>query len=131
LCGDCHGKLDAPDALKTEMGNVLVDYSSSVHGQGLIRKGLLPSAVCTDCHSTHFILNHDDDQSSTHHKNLPATCATCHQGIYKEFVDSIHSPSASETTEKLPNCEDCHSAHQIKQIEQDQFMVEVTHQCGS
>jgi len=131
LCGDCHGKLDAPDTVKTEMGNILVDYSSSVHGQGLIRKGLLPSAVCTDCHSTHFILNHDDDQSSTHHKNLPATCATCHQGIYKEFVESIHSPSVSKTTEKLPNCEDCHSAHQIKQIEQDQFMAEITHQCGS
>jgi cytochrome b subunit of formate dehydrogenase len=76
-------------------------------------------------------LNHDDDRSSTHHKNLPATCATCHQGIYKEFVDSIHSPTSSQTTEKLPNCEDCHSAHQIKQIEQDQFMAEVTHQCGS
>ena len=131
LCGGCHGKLDAPDTLKTEQRNTLMDYSSSVHGQGLIKKGLLPSAVCTDCHSTHYILNHEEDRSSTHPKNLPATCATCHRGIYKEFVDSIHSPSASKTTEKLPNCEDCHSAHQIKQIEQDQFMTEVTHQCGT
>jgi len=131
LCGDCHRKLPTPDTLKIEQENVLVDYSSSVHGQGLIKKGLLPSAVCTDCHGTHYILNHEVDESSTHPENLPATCATCHQGIYKEFVDSIHSPSKSKTTEKLPNCEDCHSAHQIKQIEQDQFMVEVTQQCGS
>jgi predicted CXXCH cytochrome family protein len=131
LCGDCHRKLPAPDTLKIEQENVLVDYSSSVHGLALIKKGLLPSAVCTDCHSTHYILNHEADQSSTNPKNLPATCATCHQGIYKEFVDSIHSPFESKDTEKLPNCEDCHSAHQIKQIEQDQFMAEVTHQCGS
>ena len=131
LCGDCHGKLDHPATAKTSQGNVLVDYSSSVHGQGLIKKGLLPSAVCSDCHSAHYILSHQDEQSSIHHKNLPATCATCHQGIYKEFARSIHSPSVSKTSEKLPNCEDCHSAHRIKEIQQDQFMAEVTHQCGS
>ena len=131
LCGDCHGKLDHPATIKTEQGTVVVDYSNSVHGQGLIKKGLLPSAVCTDCHNTHFILVHEDERSSVHHENLPSTCATCHEGIYKDFENSIHSPTVSETTEKLPNCEDCHSAHKIKHIEQDQFMAEVTHQCGS
>jgi len=131
LCGNCHGKLDHEAAIKTKQGTVMVDYSSSVHGQGLIKKGLLPSAVCTDCHSTHFILKYDDPRSTINHENLPATCAACHEGIYKNFVSSIHSPTVSKTNEKLPNCEDCHSAHQIKQIEQDQFMTEVTHQCGS
>ena len=130
LCGDCHGKLAKPATLKLSRGNVLVNYSSSVHGQGLIKKGLLPSAVCTDCHSTHYILDHEDERSSVYYKNIPATCATCHQGIYKDFANSIHSPSVSKTSEKLPNCEDCHSAHQIKEIQQDQFMAEVTHQCG-
>lgn len=130
LCGDCHGKLAKPSTLKLSQGNVLVDYSNSVHGQGLIKKGLLPSAVCTDCHSSHYILRHDVEQSSIHFKNIPATCATCHQGIYKEFASSIHSPLSSKTSEKLPNCEDCHSAHKIKDIKQDQFMAEVTHQCG-
>lgn len=131
LCGDCHGKLDHPATIITEQGTVVVDYSSSVHGQGLIKKGLLPSAVCTDCHNTHFILKYEDDRASIHHKNLPSTCATCHEGIYKDFENSIHSPRISAKDEKLPNCEDCHSAHQIKHIEQDQFMAEVTHQCGS
>jgi cytochrome b subunit of formate dehydrogenase len=131
LCGDCHGKLDHPATIKTEQGTVLVDYSSSVHGQGLLKKGLLPSAICTDCHSVHFILSHEDERSTIHHKNLPATCATCHEGIYKDFAKSIHSPTVSKTEGKLPNCEDCHSAHQIKEIQQDQFMTEVTHQCGS
>ena len=131
LCGDCHGKLDHPATQKTHQGNVLIDYSSSVHGEGLIKKGLLLSAVCTDCHNTHFILSAEKEQSSIHFKNILATCATCHQGIYKEFVDSIHRPIANDTDKKLPNCEDCHSAHQIKEIQQDQFMSEVTHQCGS
>ncbi|MFP4082550.1 MAG: cytochrome c3 family protein [Candidatus Aminicenantes bacterium] len=131
LCGDCHGQLPVSEAGNTAQENVLVDYSSSVHGQGLIKKGLLPSAVCTDCHNTHYILDHKSEQSSIYYKNIPATCASCHQGIYKEYAISIHDISAAETSEKLPNCEDCHSAHRIKEIQQDKFMTEVTHQCGS
>ncbi len=130
LCGGCHGQLEKPGQKDTE-SSVLVDYSSSVHGRGLIKKGLLPSAICTDCHNSHFILNSAEKQSSTHAKNLAATCATCHQGIYKEFAASIHAPASGRSEKKLPNCEDCHSAHQIKEIQQDQFMTEVTHQCGS
>jgi len=131
LCGNCHGKLDQPAVVKTSAGNALIDYSSSVHGQGLIKKGLLPTAVCTDCHSTHLELKHDDERSSVHFKNVPSTCATCHKGIYDEYAKSIHKISGAEQDKKLPTCEDCHSAHKIKEIQQDQFMAEVTHQCGS
>jgi len=131
LCGNCHGKLDQPAVVKTEAGNALIDYSSSVHGQGLIKKGLLPTAVCTDCHSTHLELKHDDERSSVNFKNLPSTCATCHKGIYDEYAKSIHSISRMDQEQRLPTCEDCHSAHKIKEIRQDQFMAEVTHQCGS
>lgn len=130
LCGDCHSKLSAASPEDSER-NVLVDYSSSVHGRGLIKKGLLPTAVCTDCHNTHFILNNKATQSSIYFKNISATCATCHQGIYKEYANSIHNIFSVEAEKKLPNCEDCHSAHKIKEIHQDQFMTEVTHQCGS
>ncbi|GAB4369347.1 MAG: hypothetical protein Kow0042_10990 [Calditrichia bacterium] len=131
LCTDCHDKPSEADTVMTERGRVLVDYSSSVHGLGLIKKGLLPSAICTDCHSHHYVLDSDNELSSVNHKNLAATCATCHRGIYNQFVNSIHSPNVTHTDKKLPTCEDCHSAHTIREIEQDQFMTEVTHQCGS
>jgi cytochrome b subunit of formate dehydrogenase len=131
LCGDCHEKLADTERLLTPQGHVLIDYSKSVHGLGLVKKGLLPSAVCTDCHTSHLILNHEDKRATINHANVPATCATCHRGIFNEYVTSIHSPTANETDKRLPNCEDCHSAHQIKEIGQDKFMTEVTHQCGS
>jgi len=131
LCGDCHAKLKRIETIRISQKTVLVDYSSSVHGQGLIKKGLLPSAVCTDCHNTHYILKHKNEESSIYFKNIPSTCANCHQGIYKEYTASIHSISNSKTEEKLPNCEDCHSAHHITEIQKDKFMTEVTHQCGS
>lgn len=131
LCGDCHGKIDKPAVVKTSAGDALVDYSSSVHGQGLIKKGLLPSAVCTDCHSAHFELKYEDERSSIYFKNIPSTCATCHKGIYDEYSKSIHNITREDNDKRLPNCEDCHSAHKIKEIKQDQFMSEVTHQCGT
>jgi predicted CXXCH cytochrome family protein len=132
LCGGCHGRLETGKKMYAdEHGRVFVDYTSSVHGIGLVEKGLLPSAVCTDCHHAHYILESKNDRSSVFHENLPSTCASCHRGIYNEFVNSIHSPTVSTVETKLPNCEDCHSAHQIREHRQDKFVAEVTHQCGS
>lgn len=131
LCGNCHGKLAGKKEIPSPGGNVLVDYSQSVHGQGLVKKGLLPSAVCTDCHGSHFNLPHQDERSTVNHRNLPSTCASCHRGIYKQYAESVHNAMTAGADKKLPNCEDCHSAHKISQIQKDRFMKEVTHQCGS
>jgi predicted CXXCH cytochrome family protein len=132
LCGDCHkkgGKAAVVPGL-AEI-NVFYDYSSSVHGKGLTEKGLLPVAICTDCHNSHYVLKHTDERSAIHPKNIPATCATCHRGIYKEFIKSVHYSTDGNEKQKLPTCMDCHSAHGIARVEQDAFMNEVTQQCGS
>ncbi len=131
LCGECHNEMGkAAGVSKVQDSNVVVDYSTSVHGAALKKKGLLMSAVCTDCHSKHMILEHKDERSSINPKNISNTCGTCHIGIYKQFVNSVHSPTVSKTTKKLPTCEDCHSSHKIKRVQQDKFMTEVTDQCG-
>jgi predicted CXXCH cytochrome family protein len=132
LCGDCHkagGKAEKVPGLAEV--NVLYDYSSSVHGKGLVEKGLLPVAICTDCHNSHYVLKHTDERSSINPKNIPATCANCHRGIYKDFIKSVHYTSDSNGEQKLPTCMDCHTAHGISRVEKDAFMTEVTHQCGS
>jgi predicted CXXCH cytochrome family protein len=131
LCGDCH----RPEGKAVEMAelkevNAYNDYSMSVHGRGLSEKGLLPSAVCTDCHTTHYVLKESNELSSVHPKNIPATCATCHKGIYDQYVNSDHAINQEDEKHEYPTCADCHSAHQITYIEQDQFMNEVTFQCG-
>ena len=110
--------------------NAYYDYSQSVHGKGLTEKGLLPSAVCTDCHTTHYVLKESDERSSVHPKNIPATCATCHKGIYDEYVKSDHAITVNDKKLKYPTCADCHSAHDISDITQDKFMNQVTNQCG-
>jgi len=132
LCGDCHqegGKAEgAADLSET---TALTDYSTSVHGRGLTEKGLLPSAICIDCHGSHMVLKHTDERSSVYAKNVAATCATCHQGIYKQYVKSVHYETNGDGEEKLPNCTDCHSSHTIGHVAEDRFMTEVTTQCGS
>ncbi len=132
LCGDCHAKLaQSSDSLSNKQGNVLMDYSRSVHGVGLVKLGLLPSAVCSDCHSSHYILGSKNPQSTIYYKNVPATCATCHKGIYEKYVASVHSFTQTHTDKPLPVCDNCHSAHRIQFVQLDPFMREVTQICGS
>ncbi|MFN8179749.1 MAG: cytochrome c3 family protein [bacterium] len=133
LCGQCHREGGAASKVATlSQPHAVADYSKSVHGRGLTEKGLLPSAVCIDCHGVHEILKHDDPRSTVNALNVPATCASCHRGIYKEYIKSIHfSPDGQRKGERLPNCADCHSSHAIGQVERDQFMMQVTVQCGS
>jgi predicted CXXCH cytochrome family protein len=131
LCGGCHsenGKATMVADLSEKAA--YTDYSTSVHGRGLVEKGLLPSAICIDCHGSHLTLKHTDDRSTVHEKNIAATCGTCHRGIYKDYIKSIHF-SVEEGEEDLPNCADCHSSHTIGQVEEDKFITEVTQQCGS
>jgi predicted CXXCH cytochrome family protein len=132
LCGGCH-RTGGAATNHTELSqeNALVDYSTSVHGRGLIEKGLLPSAICIDCHGSHLVLKHTDENSSVFPKNIPATCAKCHRGIYKQFIESVHYSEDDHAGKKFPNCADCHSSHTIGDVRQDEFMTEVTHQCGS
>ena len=132
LCGDCH-RTEGRASLAADLSQkaAFTDYSKSVHGRGLIEKGLLPSAVCIDCHGSHLVLKRTDDRSTVHANNVPATCASCHRGIYKEFIKSVHYTGHPGNNERLPNCADCHSPHTIGEVEQDAFVTEVTQQCGS
>jgi len=131
LCGGCHrenGRAIQQTVLKEV--DAYHDYSSSVHGKGMIKKGLLSSAVCTDCHTTHFMLKDSDERSSVYPENIPATCGNCHRGIYNTYIQSDHGITNAEDKEKYPTCTVCHSAHLISEIDKDKFMNEITHQCG-
>jgi len=131
LCGECHKATGKAASSNVHEKTAFTDYSTSVHGEGLTKKGLLPSAICTDCHNTHLVLPASDPTSSVNHKNIPATCSICHRGIYKEFTKSIHFTQDEEKKAKLPTCNDCHSSHTISHTAQDKFIHEVTTQCGA
>mgnify|MGYP005621745375 CR=1 FL=1 len=133
LCGDCHyndGKANEFADLAEK--DALPDYSSSIHGKGLSEKGLIVSAVCTDCHSTHYILGEEDERSSIFPKNIPATCSTCHKGVYDTYILSDHGIGNAAPTDgehEYPTCVNCHSSHFIGASGPDHFKEEITQRC--
>jgi hypothetical protein len=131
LCGKCHreGQKAAVRYTGTEH-NILGNYVLSIHGKGLLESGLVVTATCTDCHTAHHELPHDDPASTVNRDNIAQTCAKCHNGIYELFSQSIHSPAVSHTEKPLPVCSECHSAHTITRTDQEGFKLSIMNQCG-
>ncbi|MBI5541832.1 MAG: cytochrome c3 family protein [Bacteroidia bacterium] len=132
LCGKCHNK-NGKAVINTKLKEIdaYSDYASSVHGKGLKEKGLLASAVCTDCHTSHNILKESDDNSTVNPKNVPKTCSKCHKSIFDDYMTSDHAITESTGDKKFPTCASCHTAHTITEIDKDKFLNEITLQCGS
>ena len=131
LCARCHGAEGiANEYAEVEEHDTASRYAQSVHGRALDEKGLVPSAVCTDCHTSHSILDHGDPRSSVYPRNLSVTCSRCHLGIYKEFTASVHYTTDVRDDEKVPSCAVCHSSHDIVEADADAFQREVSHTCG-
>jgi cytochrome b subunit of formate dehydrogenase len=118
--------------------DIVRSYEESIHGKGLISSGLLVTATCTSCHTTHRVLPPSDSASSVHHDNLAETCGSCHDGIEQTFRQSIHWPEdgADQAVDEegnprvYPNCEDCHSAHTISRTDRSDFRLNMMNQCG-
>ncbi len=132
LCGKCHTK-NGKATLNTHRKEIDIfsNYSNSVHGKGLMEKGLLASAVCTDCHTSHNNLKEADSNSSVNPRNVPNTCGKCHKSIYNEYMESDHSVLLNTKDKKYPSCANCHTSHSISDVDKDKFMSQVTMQCGS
>jgi hypothetical protein len=81
-------------------------------------------AVCSDCHGAHDIRSPADPQSPSHRRNIPATCATCHddeelmadyggtERPYETYMTSVHAEQVFEHGNfNAPVCVDCHGVH--------------------
>ncbi len=112
-CARCHGdeKLVAKYQLPVLMS--VKAYMGSVHGEGLLKQGLVVSAACNDCHRGHDILPAPNPASSVSRGNVPGTCAVCHEGVYQEFVKGVHGKVFLEGNQDVPVCTDCHGEHDI------------------
>jgi hypothetical protein len=78
LCGSCHRE-GTTVSLTRQMSqtNILENYVDSIHGEGLFKRGLTVTAVCTSCHTSHFVLPHTDPRSSIAKQNISKTCTHC------------------------------------------------------
>jgi cytochrome b subunit of formate dehydrogenase len=111
-CGRCHGQKFVMEA-SGHSAQPFVSYQQSVHGRA-VAAGKDGAAVCTDCHGAHEILAASDPKSSIFKFNVPETCGKCHQGVEKEFMQSIHGQALARGNGQTPVCTDCHGIHSIK-----------------
>ena len=116
LCGSCH-KEGAPVQVQRKIpeDHILENYSESMHGDGLLKKGLGVAATCASCHSPHRILPHTDPRSTIARNNIASTCTKCHVEIEQVHRKIIKGKLWELKPHALPVCIDCHPPHKIQQ----------------
>lgn len=125
LCGECHKEGTSVSELRSiapDRRHVLEDYSESIHGAGLLERGLIVTAVCTSCHNSHSILPHEDRRSSIHRNNIPTTCMQCHRRIEDVHLRVVDGQLWEKRPHELPVCVDCHMPHQLRRVIYDRSM---------
>jgi len=130
-CGTCH----ADELLAQEHAIPVPDayqrYVESVHGRGLLRAGLLVSATCTDCHASHAVFPNSDERARLFRSRVPETCGTCHQGVLRQYTESVHGRLLTEGDEEVPVCTTCHSTHSIPPAFEPGFRAAAVAECGN
>jgi len=115
LCGGCHHEgTDVSLQHDIPQDRILENYSQSIHGVGLFKKGLTVTAVCTSCHTSHDILEHTDPGSSIHRANVARTCMVCHSRIEEVHVKVVEGRLWEEKPNQVPSCVECHQPHKIR-----------------
>ncbi len=125
VCGRCHRE-GTPVALQRTIhqSKILENYSESMHGEALLKKGLTVTATCASCHTAHLILPHTDPQSSIARQNITKTCTTCHSQIEEVHRKVIRGELWEKQAHVLPACVDCHQPHKVRKVFYSQGMAD-------
>ncbi len=125
LCGKCHRE-GTPVQMNRNIGehNILENYSESIHGEGLLKKGLVVAPNCASCHTPHSILPHTDPKSSISRRNIAATCTKCHAQIEVVHRRTIRGELWEKEANVLPACVDCHQPHKVRKVFYTQGMAD-------
>jgi len=117
LCGRCHHE-GSPVELTYDLPQerVLENYTESIHGEGLFKRGLTVTAVCTSCHTAHFVLPHTDARSSIAQRNIARTCTRCHAQIEAVHQKVIRGELWEKQPHMIPACVDCHQPHKVRRV---------------
>ncbi len=124
LCGRCHQEGTKVQRQRTiHQDHIVENFSESIHGQGLLKKGLIVAPNCASCHTPHSILPHTDAASSISKKNIAATCTKCHVMIEAVHRKIIKGELWEKKSRVLPACIDCHQPHKIRNVFYDLGMA--------
>jgi hypothetical protein len=120
-CARCHEDAERMGRFGQENVETVSSYLHSVHGRGLLEKGLSVAPVCTDCHGeqgtgAHEIQEVHDSSSAMHRDHVVETCGRCHAGIMAKYDRGIHGSLFRAGNPDTPTCVDCHAEHGIQPV---------------
>jgi hypothetical protein len=130
-CGRCHGNEEIIKRGTIAIGNIVELFKDSIHGKALIKSGLTVAPTCTDCHGSHDIRRKTDADSKIFRKAIPATCSSCHEGVGRQYWESVHGTQVAKGSPLAPVCTSCHTAHQIRRSDVEGWKLEVITECGT
>jgi len=129
-CGTCHDNTKITDEYRIPQKNASGHYLDSIHGQALVKMGLVVAPSCNDCHGVHDIKRSVDKDSRSNHANIAKSCGACHVGIEDIYNESVHGRLLTQNNRKGPVCTDCHSAHDIEKPATAHFKGQSDLSCG-
>ncbi len=129
-CAKCHDNAGINAEYRMRFPDVAAHYQDSIHGLGVMKKGLVIAPSCNDCHGVHDIKRGVDRSSPINKANLAKTCGKCHLGIEDTYNKSIHGQLLAKGDARGPVCTDCHSAHEIETPTNVHFKQASDGRCG-
>ena len=127
-CDNCHDThsfnvpaLNSPERAAWRLGvsascgeschtDQLEAYAESIHGQETIKKNNPKSAVCTDCHNSHSVVNTSGDPFKV---AISAQCGSCHEANFASYKATYHGQISTLGYSYTAKCYNCHGSHEI------------------
>ncbi|TAK83804.1 MAG: cytochrome C [Betaproteobacteria bacterium] len=100
VCGKCHAK-------------ELQLYTTSVHGQEVLKQGNPAAAICSDCHTTHDI---ESPKVVSAKLAIVKNCGGCHAESFKTYTETYHGQVNRLGYAYTAKCYDCHGGHTIQRV---------------
>lgn len=96
-CGQCH------------VGIVEV-YEQSAHGVSPRRADGVSPPVCTDCHTSHEIV---ETEEPIWFLGVVEECGACHGELYERYLETYHGKVTRLGSGLAAQCSECHTAHHM------------------
>lgn len=129
-CAQCHANTNFTSEHHIKNQTAAAHYLDSIHGQALIKKGLIVAPSCADCHGVHTIRRSQDRGSSISHENIAKTCGQCHLKVEEIYDKSVHGQLLAKGGKQGPVCTDCHTAHEVETPTNGHFKQVSDQRCG-
>ncbi|HWQ91724.1 MAG TPA: cytochrome c3 family protein, partial [Clostridia bacterium] len=129
-CASCHANEGLTKEYQMKNPDAALHYMDSIHGQKLLKQGLLVAPSCNDCHGVHDIKRAVDRDSPINPANVAKTCGKCHYRIEETYMNSVHGKLLAKDEKNGPVCTTCHTAHEVESPKSGHFKMASDQRCG-